>query len=81
MKTVILLTAVLALTGCVNTKNVGEKFAEFEKLGVTEVVVTGKFSHTDYTVKHENGKRRAEINHTNVWVPQVRIVRETDDPK
>jgi muramoyltetrapeptide carboxypeptidase LdcA involved in peptidoglycan recycling len=81
MKTriMILLVALFALSGCINTRNVGKKFAEFEKLGVTEIVVTGKFSHTDYTVKKADGKRRAEINHSNLWVPQVRIVRETED--
>ena len=80
MKTrlIILVAASLALTGCVS-QNMAAKFAEFEKLGITEAEITGKFSHTEYLVKHENGVRRAEINHSNAWLPKVRLVRETKE--
>lgn len=83
MKTPIALIAVcLALTGCATTsKNVATRLAddlkEWEKLGVSEIVITGKFSHTDYTVEYKDGKRTATINHSNAWVPQIRVVRET----
>lgn len=69
-----LLLAVLFCTGCAS---VSSKFAEFEKLGITEAEITGKFSHTDYKVEEKAGHRRAEINHSNAWLPKVRLVRET----
>jgi hypothetical protein len=71
-------------TGCASLtiKKVASDLKEFEQLGVKEIIVTGKFSHTDYTVEHENGKRTATINHSNAWVPQIKVVRQTDeDPK
>lgn len=66
----------LFLSGCV-TQNAAKQFAEFERLGITEATITGKFSNTDYTVTTKDGKRRAEINHSNAWVPKIHIVRET----
>lgn len=68
-------------TACVS-QNAAAKFAEFEKLGITEASITGKFSHTDYVVTVKDGVRRAELNHSNAWVPQVHIVRSTPvEPK
>lgn len=79
MKTqsIILALATLALSGCSNIGKIQQQLADLEKLGVTHVTVTGKFSHTDYTVTKQDGVRRAELNHTNVWVPQVKVIRET----
>lgn len=80
MKTrLIVILATLALAGCSTAPKLASDLAEFEKLGVTEIVITGKFSHTDYTVTHVDGVRRAVINHTNIWVPQIKVVRETKE--
>lgn len=70
----------LALTGCgtLTVKKIAADLKEYEQLGVKEIIVTGKFSHTDYTVEYKDGKRTAVINHSNAWVPQIRVVRETD---
>lgn len=79
MKTKIILitaAAALLLTGC-STKGLVKKLNELEKLGVTEAEITGKFSHTEYVVIEKDGKRRAILDHSNAWVPKVRIVRET----
>lgn len=87
MKTRFLIIASLcfaALTsgcGTMTIKKVAKDLKAYEELGVKEVVVTGKFSHTDYTVEHKDGKRTATINHSNAWVPQIRVVRETDEKK
>jgi len=82
-RTLLIAAALLALTGC--TTSTARKLAKdldaYDKLGVKEIVVTGKFSHTDYTVTHVDGVRRAEINHTNAWVPQIRVIRETKESK
>lgn len=77
--TFFLMVMILLMSGCSSAPKLAADLAEFEKLGVSEIVITGKFSHTDYTVTHVNGVRRAEINHTNVWVPQIRVVRETKE--
>lgn len=66
----------LALSGCANS-NAAKKFAEFEKLGITEATITGKFSNTDYKVETKDGVRRAELDHSNAWLTKVHIVRET----
>ncbi len=83
MKTRIILIAVclLGLSGCAvaTSQKLAKDLAAFEQLGVTEVVITGKFSHTDYTVTHADGVRTAEINHSNAWVPQIRVVRKTKE--
>jgi hypothetical protein len=68
--------ACLFSTGCVS-QNAAAKFAEFEKLGITEATITGKFSNTDYVVTVKDGVRRAELNHSNAWLPKVHLVRET----
>lgn len=83
----LLLIAIAAsglLTGCATANSnyaakLSEDLKEFEKLGIKEVIITGKFSHTDYTVEHKDGKRIATVNHTNAWVPQIKVVRETPD--
>lgn len=75
----VLLCALLTGCGTLTIKKVAADLKEYEQLGVKEIVVTGKFSHTDYTVTHQNGKRTAIINHSNAWVPQIRVVRETED--
>ncbi len=69
-------------SGCAvaTVQKVNADLKAFEQLGLKEIVITGKFSHTDYTVTTENGVRRAIINHTNAWVPQIKIVRETPEP-
>lgn len=80
MKTRILIAlTALALAGCSSPAKLAKDLAAFEALGVTEVVITGKFSHTDYKVSRGNGTRRAEINHTNAWLPQVKVARETKE--
>ena len=72
---------ILGLTGCV-TQNAAKKFAEFEKLGITEAQITGKFSNTEYRVVRGDGIRRAVFQHSNAWLPKVLIVRETkEEPK
>lgn len=78
MKTRIIITiaAALLVSGCVSSST-AKKFAEFEKLGVTEAVIVGKFSSTEYKVTTANGVRRAEIDHSNAWLTKVRVVRET----
>jgi hypothetical protein len=70
-----LLSSVFCFTGCSTAG--AAKFAEFEKLGITEAEIAGKFSHTEYTVTEKDGVRRAELNHTNAWLPKVRLVRTT----
>lgn len=81
MKPIALVLACGLLAGCASStgKKLAKDLKAFDELGVSEIVITGKFSHTDYTVTHSNGVRRAEINHTNVWVPQIRVVRETKE--
>lgn len=65
---------VLALnSGCANA---GKRLEQFQDLGITEATITGKFSNTDYKVTEEDGTRRAELDHTNVWFPKIRLVRE-----
>lgn len=78
MKTRIITIALLsvALSGCVS-KNAAKKFSEFEALGVTEAIIVGKFSSTEYKVTTDGTTRRAELDHSNAWLNKVRIVRET----
>lgn len=78
MKTRALILSLVAigLTGCAST-DAAKKLAEFEKLGITEATITGKFSNTDYKVEHKDGVRRATIDHSNTWLTKVHIVRET----
>lgn len=80
MKTRILTLALVALglSGCVS-QNAAKKFAEFEKLGITEAVIVGKFSATEYKVEKVDGSRKATLDHSNAWLTKVRIVRETKE--
>ena len=75
---IILSLAALGLTGCVS-QNAAKKFAEFEKLGITEATIVGKFSSTEYKVEHADGNRKATLEHSNAWLPRVKIVRETKE--
>lgn len=63
-------------TGC-SVTSAAKKLQAYEQLGVTEVEVTGKFSSTHYTVEIVDGQRVAEVNHSNAWLPKVRVVRKT----
>lgn len=82
MKTTTLIIGLLCLlcSGC-TSGSVATKFKEFEALGVSEIVITGKFSNTEYKVTHEAGKRKATFVHSNAWLPKVYVVRETPDDK
>ena len=79
MKTTIafvLIVASVALSGCQSATGFTQKLAELEKLGIKEVEVTGKFSHTKFTKVHVDGKVVTTLDHNNTWVPLVRVVRE-----
>lgn len=73
----VLALAALSLCGCA-TKNAAKQLAEFERLGITEAVIVGKFSATEYKVQVDgDGNRRAVMVHSNAWLPKVMVVRET----
>jgi outer membrane lipoprotein-sorting protein len=77
-----LLVILLSLTlgGCQSASSLAQKAAEFEQLGITEAEITGKFSHTEYKVERsEDGTRTATLDHSNAWLPKVRIVRQTKE--
>lgn len=78
-RTLLLVAAALALSGCTSAPKLAKQLKDFEALGIKEVVITGKFSHTDYSVTTENGVRRAVVNHSNAWLTQVKVVRETKE--
>lgn len=80
MKTRIAIIAIVALlfTGCASS-SAARKLAEFEKLGITEAQINGKFSSTEYKVERENGTRKATLDHSNAWLTKVRVVRETKE--
>jgi hypothetical protein len=71
-----LVLALASTTGC-SSGRLAAQFAAFEKLGVSEAEVTGKFSSTTYKVTRESGVRKATFNHSNAWLPKVYFVRET----
>lgn len=73
MKTVIILAAVLCLTGCTNFP---AKLEKWDALGIKEATITGKFSHTTYRRSQEGGVITSELEHNNPWLPKVHIVRE-----
>ncbi len=78
MKT-LLVIACLVLSGC-TTSSLAKKAADFERLGITQAIITGKFSNTEYTVERgADGKRRAVLTHSNIWLPKVVIIRETQE--
>jgi PBP1b-binding outer membrane lipoprotein LpoB len=79
MKRIALLTvAAFALTGCASStiKKVVKNLNEFEKLDITEITVTGKFSNTEYKVEETSTSRRSTVDHTNPWIPKIRVVRD-----
>lgn len=79
MKTrIILAVAALLLGGCASS-SAAKKLAEFERLGITEAQINGKFSSTEYKVEHANGVRKATLDHSNAWLTKVRVVRETKE--
>jgi hypothetical protein len=78
MKTkIIILAAIAALLSCAGCSSLS-KLKQFEAMGITEAQITGKFSNTEYRVVTKDGKRRAEFDHSNAWMPKVHVVRETD---
>jgi hypothetical protein len=76
-----LLVAVAGLSSGCNTASKIEKLnanlKAFELLGLKEVVVAGKVSHTQYKVTRAEGTRRATLDHSNPWTPRIYIERET----
>jgi putative NIF3 family GTP cyclohydrolase 1 type 2 len=83
MKTLLLclLLAVAALSsGCVSVGKIQKLDANlqaFAQLGLDEMIITGKVSHTQYTVTRENGQRTAKLEHSNPWTPRIYLVRRT----
>lgn len=75
---VIGIACLLCLTGC-TTAGLAKKIDAFEKAGVTQAIITGKFSHTEYTVERTETKRRAVLQHSNAWLPKVVIVTEREN--
>lgn len=68
----------LLLAGCASLP---AKIDQFEKLGITEAEITGKWSHTTYRVEERDGQRIATLEHSNAWTPRARLVRRTPAPK
>ncbi len=80
MKTrLLVILAALSMCGCSSIPKLQTQLAEFEKLGITEAVVVGKFSSTEYAVTRKDGIRHAEVIHSNTWLSKVKIVRETKE--
>lgn len=73
-KIALIIAAALLLTGC-STASFNQKLSDFDALGVSEVEIAGKFSHTRYLKTEAEGKVTSTLEHTNAWVPKVRIVR------
>lgn len=77
IKVTVLAAFALLMSGC-TTASLAKKAADFERLGITQAIITGKFSNTEYTVERRpDGSRRAVLTHSNVWLPKVVIIRET----
>lgn len=72
MKTLIILTAALCLTGCTNFP---KKLEKWDQLGIIEAEITGKFSHTTYKRSQEGDVITSTMEHNNPWVPKVYIKR------
>ncbi len=80
----LIILAVLAsafMTGCaaVSIRKIAKDLEEYEKLGIKEVTVKTNFNSTEYTVEHKDGKRTATIKSHSVYVPELIIVRETQE--
>lgn len=73
------LSALALLCGCQSASSFADKLAALEKLGIKEVEVTGKFSHTKFTKVKADGKVTTTLDHNNTWVPLVRVVREVPE--
>ena len=80
MKPLLFIIAAVLLSGCVSVGKIQKLDASlraFAELGIEEVVITGKVSHTQYKVAHENGQRTATLEHGNPWTPRIYLVRRT----
>lgn len=73
-KIALIIAAALLLSGC-TTGSFKQKLDELDALGVSEVEIGGKFSNTKYTKTEADGVVTSTLDHTNAWVPKVRIVR------
>lgn len=73
MRAALLILAAAALSGCA-TSTISRQMREFERLGVTEAEVTGKFSSTTYTAEADaDGNTVITLNHSNVWIPRIHV--------
>lgn len=85
MKTFLLCLVIAAASlssGCVSVgkiKKLDANLQAFAKLGVDELVITGKVSHTQYTATRANGQRTAELEHSNPWTPRIYLRRRTSE--
>jgi ABC-type Fe3+-hydroxamate transport system substrate-binding protein len=80
MKPLLIILAAVLLSGCVSVGKIQKLDASlkaFAELGIEEVVITGKVSHTQYKVTREEGQRVATLEHGNPWTPRIYIVRRT----
>lgn len=75
-KLLLLLGALGALAAATGCSSLPKKLEEFERLGLKEVEITGKFSHTSYQRHEADGVVTSTLEHTNAWIPKARIVRE-----
>jgi outer membrane murein-binding lipoprotein Lpp len=78
MKPLLFIIAAVLLSGCVSVGKIQKLDASlraFADLGIEEVVITGKVSHTQYKVAREDGQRVATLEHGNPWTPRIYIVR------
>jgi hypothetical protein len=69
----------LATTACTSA-SFADKLNQFEALGVTEAQITGKFSNTEYRKVQQGENVVSILEHSNAWVPKVRIVRTRPVP-
>lgn len=75
----IAIAATAILSGCQSASSFADKLAALEKLGIKEVEVTGKFSHTKFTKVKADGKVTTTLDHNNTWIPLARVVREVPE--
>lgn len=71
-----LAVAALSGGGCQSVASFSKQLDALDASGVTAVEITGKFSHTEYSRRVVDGKTVSTFEHTNAWVPKVRLVRE-----
>ena len=72
MKAIVIIALAACLTGC---QNFPKKLEQWDKLGIVEAEITGKFSHTTYSRAEEAGVITSTLEHNNPWVPKVYIKR------